>query len=72
VDSDGRSSTEDDTSGNGVPGGVPGVVFLCFPAGVGSWLLGAVGLGRYRWGKACEYSFGVVVYACQSDLNKKV
>jgi hypothetical protein len=33
----------------------------CFPAGVGSWLLGAVGLGRYRWGKACEYSFGVVV-----------
>jgi len=44
---------------------------VCFPAGVGSWLLGAVGLGRYRWGKACEYSFGVVVYPCQSVENKK-
>jgi len=40
-----------------------GLYALCFPAGVGSWLLGAVGLGRYRWGKACEYSFGVVVCA---------
>jgi hypothetical protein len=44
---------------------------FCFPADVGSWWLGDVGLGRYRWGKACEYWFGVVVYPCQFDFNKR-